>query len=100
MIQKIRKAMQSLQLPSRFWRRKPKRLLRICENVSLGERKSVAVLQFEQERFLVGITGSSMSLLAKLTGDDRAARRDDVPTWVWKGGLERESTELEAQGMI
>jgi len=100
MIKKIKEAVLGLRVPVRFWRGKPKRLLRICENVSLGERSSVAVLQFEQERFLVGITGSSMSLLAKLTGDDRAGRRDDVPTWIWKGGLERESTELEAQGMI
>jgi|ERR1051326_8536285 hypothetical protein len=91
MIKKIKEAVLGLRVPVRLWHRKPKHLLRICENVSLGERSSVAVLQFEQQRFLVGVTGSSMSLLAKLTGNDCKDGEDNVPTWVWKEGLERES---------
>lgn len=90
MIKKLKQLVLGIR-PIRFWGRKPKRLLRICENVSLGERSSVAVLQFEQQRFLVGVTGNSMSLLAKLTGNDRADGEDNVPTWVWKEGLKRES---------
>jgi len=76
--------------------RKPERLLRICEKVALGERSAVAVLQFEQEKFLVGITGSSMSLLAKLTDKQSGAPQDaspNLPTSVLReGDFKREAS--------
>lgn len=45
--------------------RKPKRL-RVCETLSLGERRFLAVIEFERQEFLVGGTGSSLELLARL----------------------------------
>jgi flagellar biogenesis protein FliO len=46
--------------------RRPGRQLRLCESLSLGEKRLVAVLQFEGQRYLVGATGSSITLLSKL----------------------------------
>lgn len=50
----------------RLGRRAPRRL-RLCESLPLGERRFVAVVEFEAERFLVGGTPSSMVLLSRLT---------------------------------
>ena len=52
------------------WRRRPARQLRLCETLSLGERRFVAVVQFEQQRFLLGGTGNSIALLACLPAAD------------------------------
>lgn len=46
-------------------RRAPKRL-RLCESLPLGERRFVAVVEFDAARFLVGGTGSSLVLLSRL----------------------------------
>src|SRR5258705_13823608 len=40
--------------------------LRVCENVSLGDKRFVAVIQVDEERFLIGGSSSSMSLLSRL----------------------------------
>ena len=48
-------------------RRAPRRL-RLCETLALGERRFVAVLEFEQTRFLLGGTASSLVVLARLEG--------------------------------
>jgi flagellar biogenesis protein FliO len=56
----------------RTWRvaktRKTRRL-RVCETLSLGERRFVAVIEFDRQEFLVGGTGNSLELLARLQGD-------------------------------
>jgi len=55
-----------------WWRRafglgrSTSRGLRLCESLPLGERRFVAVIEFEQTRFLVGGTPSSLALLARL----------------------------------
>jgi hypothetical protein len=46
--------------------RKSPRRLRLCESLPLGERRFVAVVEFEQARFLVGGTSASLVLLARL----------------------------------
>ena len=46
--------------------KRPARKLRLCESLALGERRFVAVIEFEQRQFLVGGTGQSLVLLAKL----------------------------------
>jgi len=38
----------------------------LCESLPLGERRFVAVVEFEQKRFLVGGTSASLVLLAHL----------------------------------
>ena len=50
----------------RAWIRRPGRQLRLCESLSLGEKRLVAILQFEGQRYLVGATGASITLLSKL----------------------------------
>jgi flagellar biogenesis protein FliO len=49
----------------RLSRRAPKSL-RLCESLPLGERRFVAVVEFERARFLVGGTPSSVVLLSRL----------------------------------
>jgi flagellar biogenesis protein FliO len=46
-------------------RRRPRRL-RLCESLALGERRFVAVVEFDHARFLVGGTAASLVLLARL----------------------------------
>lgn len=50
----------------RLSRRSPRRL-RLCESLPLGDRRFVAVVEFEQARFLVGGTPSALVLLSRLT---------------------------------
>jgi hypothetical protein len=64
----------------RLGQRSPKRL-RLCESLPLGERRFVAVVEFDAERFLVGGTPSSMVLLSRLAD----------------GGAQREKGESAAQ---
>ena len=53
--------------------RRPRKL-RLCETLALGEKRFVAVVQFEQMRYLLGGTGTSITLLSRLSdgpaGDD------------------------------
>jgi hypothetical protein len=46
--------------------RRRERSLRIGETVSLGDKRFVAVLEFERQRFLIGVTSQSVSLLQGL----------------------------------
>jgi len=46
--------------------RKAPRRLRLCESLALGEKRFVAVIEFETERFLVGGGTASVNLLARL----------------------------------
>ncbi len=41
--------------------------MRVCETVSLGERRFVAVLQVDGERFLIGGSSTAVVLLSQLT---------------------------------
>jgi flagellar biogenesis protein FliO len=47
--------------------RQPRRL-RLCESLPLGDRRFVAVVEFDRSRFLVGGTAGSLVLLARLEG--------------------------------
>ena len=58
-------------------RRQPHRQLRCCESLSLGEKRFVAVVQFEQMRFLVGGTASSIALISQLPDTHVAAADQD-----------------------
>jgi flagellar biogenesis protein FliO len=42
------------------------RRLRVCESLSLGEKRFVAVVQFETQQFLIGGGPASVNLLARL----------------------------------
>ena len=45
--------------------RRPRRL-RLCESLALGDRRFVAVIEYEGRRFLVGGTSGSLALLDRL----------------------------------
>lgn len=62
----------------RLSRRAPRRL-RLCESLPLGERRFVAVVEFEQTRFLLGGTSASLVLLARL-GDTADKADKEVPS--------------------
>ena len=46
--------------------RRPEKRLQLCESLPLGERRFVAVVEFERARFLVGGTATSLVLLSRL----------------------------------
>lgn len=46
-----------------------KKQLRVCEMVSLGEKRFVAVVQIQEQKFLIGGGSSGVSLLAELDGE-------------------------------
>lgn len=41
------------------------RRLRLCETVSLGERRLVALIQLDHQPLLIGVTGNSITLLTQ-----------------------------------
>ena len=45
---------------------RPEKLLRLSETLQLGERRFLAVVEFQQQKFLIGGTASSVCLLAEL----------------------------------
>jgi flagellar biogenesis protein FliO len=46
-------------------RRRPKSL-RVCESLSMGDRRFIAVIAYQHSRFLLGGTSGSLVLLARL----------------------------------
>ena len=58
--------------------RQPARQLRMCESLSLGEKRTVAVLQFEGQRYLVGATASSITLLSRIPESSEAILPADL----------------------
>lgn len=46
--------------------RRPARRLRLSETLSLGEKRFLAVVEFQHQEFLVGGAGNSIALLARL----------------------------------
>ena len=42
------------------------RRLRVCETLSLGERRFVALIEFDRQEILVGGAGNSLEVLARL----------------------------------
>lgn len=59
--------------------RRPPRRLRLCESLPLGERRFVAVVEFDRARFLVGGTTASLVLLARLGPDGDAVPATPSP---------------------
>jgi flagellar biogenesis protein FliO len=74
------------------WRSRPSRQLRLQETLALGERRFIAVVEFERQKFLIAGTGSSVAMLTALPvdGDAKENRRseaanEEVPTWAFNG---------------
>jgi flagellar biogenesis protein FliO len=53
------------------------RQLRLCESLSLGEKRLVAVVRFEGMRYLLGATPAAVTLLSRLP--DAADRQEGRP---------------------
>jgi hypothetical protein len=60
----LTRAWQWVQARSKTTRRTRK--LRVCESAQLGEKRFVALIQADGQRFLIGGTSTSISLLATL----------------------------------
>jgi flagellar biogenesis protein FliO len=72
------------------------RQLRLCETLGLGERRFLAVVQFEQQKFLIGGTGNSVALLTRLgAGDFESSFLPEVPRIA---RTEAEHREKQPQG--
>ncbi len=54
-------------------RRREGHVMRLCETLSLGDRRFLAVVVVEEQRYLVGGAGNSIALLAQLPGSARPA---------------------------
>ena len=78
----------------RFSQRPPRRL-RLCESLPLGERRFVAVVEFDQSRFLVGGTSSSLVLLSRL--QNAGGRAEDM---AGEGSLQAKTSIQKRQGEI
>ncbi|MGH9343007.1 MAG: flagellar biosynthetic protein FliO [Terriglobia bacterium] len=68
--------------------RRGRRSMRLCETLSLGDRRILALVMVENEKLLVGTAGSSISLLARFPspearpyepcGPEEAERQDPL----------------------
>jgi flagellar biogenesis protein FliO len=59
--------------------RRRQRSLVVIESSPLGDRRFVTVLQFERQRFLIGSSPSSVTLLARLPNAGPGAGNGHVP---------------------
>ena len=62
------------------------RSLRLCESLPLGDRRFVAVVEYEQTRFLIGGTSGSLILLAELGTRSEEKRVPDESRAATNGG--------------
>jgi flagellar biogenesis protein FliO len=69
--------------------RRPRRCLRLSESLPLGDRRFVAVVEYERARFLVGGTSASLVLLTRLA--DRREPPDTYSTGPGERCPEKES---------
>ena len=53
-----------------------RRGLRLCESLSLGNKRLVAVVECDDQRFLVGVTAEGISLLQSLGPTKREELRE------------------------
>jgi flagellar biogenesis protein FliO len=71
----------------------PSRQLRLQETLALGERRFLAVIEFERQKFLIAGTGNSVAMLTPLPTEWSAklnpateAAHEEVPTWEFASG--------------
>ena len=54
--------------------RRSERKLRLCETLSFGEKRFIAVVEYEHSKFLVAGTPKCISLLQRLDGNPEKSR--------------------------
>ena len=72
-----------------MWRARPPKQLRVLENLPLGERRFLSVVECGCQRYLVGGTGNSLAMLAAIPSPaEGPLRREDgePPTWALRNG--------------
>jgi len=78
----MRQAVQRLMTLLPSWHPRPQRRLRLCENLQLGDRRFLSVVEFGQQQFLVGGTANSLAMLAVLRSQtDCHPQEEDLPVW-------------------
>jgi flagellar biogenesis protein FliO len=67
--------------------------LRLCENLQLGDRRFLSIIECGRQKFLVGGTPNSLAMLAVLPGTDCfPPDMEELPTWkTVEGELIREA---------
>ncbi|HEY4010975.1 MAG TPA: flagellar biosynthetic protein FliO [Acidobacteriaceae bacterium] len=60
---------------SALLKRPTARRLRVAETVSLGEKRFVSIIEVDGEQFLLGGSGSAVTLLAKLESSQRTPQQ-------------------------
>ncbi len=61
----------------RAGRLRPERQLRLSETLPLGEKRFLAVVEFEQRRLLIGGTSNSLVVLAALPGQGHGGTSEE-----------------------
>jgi flagellar biosynthesis protein FliO len=56
-----------------------RKTLAVCETAALGDRRFVSVIQFERQRFLIGSSPSSVTLLAQLPDESASEQSGEKP---------------------
>jgi flagellar biogenesis protein FliO len=84
----LRRVGNWLAVHSHPWGKGRERQLRLCENLALGERRFLSVVECGHQRFLVGGSANSVAVLAELAGGANSAKKagEDVPTYKFVGG--------------
>jgi len=59
--------------------RRRKHVLQLCETLSLGEKRMLAIIQCEEHRLLIGATGDSISLLLRLNNIRKEKSERNTP---------------------
>jgi flagellar biogenesis protein FliO len=86
----LEKMLHWLRAHFRFWRSHPSRQLYLRETLTLGERRFIAVVEFERQKFLIAGTGTSVAMLTALPSPGNAKNnaepeiaqeQEEVPTW-------------------
>lgn len=85
-----RQALHWLSHLCNSWSGRPPRQLRLCETLALGERRFLSLVELGEQRFLVGGTGSSLSLLAVLghssQPESKPYRQENAGAWQFLDG--------------
>ena len=78
-----------LSAGTRRWGVRRQRQLRLCENLALGERRFLSVVECGQQRFLLGGSANSVVVLAEPTSEAKTVPNEageEVPTYKLVGG--------------
>ena len=85
----LRNALRWLASLRPLWGTRAHRQLRLCESLALGERRFLSVVEFGEQRFLVGGAGNWLSVLAVLqgtSGRESSQYGEKVPVWTFANG--------------